>query len=222
MTSTNLSRLWKTAGRLLSLAGGPLAIGLLLGLYKVILGSAGRRGVAPAPQLSVTEDSTGPGSRPFRGLRRFSIALGVVMATVLGIGAGSAYAYLKSTGSGHGSGAAGTLLPVTVTAVAGTPTTPLVPGGTGDVILNVKNPNAFAVTLVSVTGNPTITAAGGIGTCTTTGVTFSNQSGLSDTIGASGTTQVDLTGAASMSSSSQTGCQGATFSIPVTITVHEG
>ena len=41
------------------------------------------------------------------------------------------------------------MLTVTVAATAGTPSTPLYPGGTGDVTLRVTNPNAYAVTLVS-------------------------------------------------------------------------
>ncbi len=148
------------------------------------------------------------------------VAGAAAAALAAGLGGGAAYAYFHNSGSGSGQSTAGTLIPVTVTAATGTPSTPLVPGGSGDVILQVSNPNAFAVTLVSVSGNGTITAAGGIGTCTT-GVTFTNQSSLNDTLNPSTTTQVDLTGAASMSTSSPTGCQGATFSIPVTITVHK-
>ena len=84
----------------------------------------------------------------------------------------------------------------------------------------MNNPNAFAVSLVSVSyGTPT--AVGGIGMCTTTGVTTNTPTNLPFTINASGTTSVDLLGAATMGVSSQTGCQGATFSIPVTITVQK-
>ena len=66
----------------------------------------------------------------------------------------------------------GTMSTVTLSATAGSPSTPLYPGGTGDVSLEVNNPNAYAVTLVSVTGNGTITADAGHSGCTTTGVTF--------------------------------------------------
>ena len=89
--------------------------------------------------------------------------------------------------------------------------------------LEVNNPNAYAVTLVSVAGNGIITADPGHSSCTTTGVTFANQSGLSTTIPASASNdQILLPGAVSMGSSSSSGCQGATFSVPVTITVHKG
>jgi len=89
------------------------------------------------------------------------------------------------------------------------------------VILRVNNPNAYTVTLVSVSGNGTITPDGGHAGCTTTGVSFTNQTGLSTTIGASGTTLVHLSTAAGMATTSSSGCQGATFSIPVSITVHK-
>lgn len=154
-------------------------------------------------------------------MRRHAL-LTAAIALFVALAAGAAYAYFTSHGSGTGHGTTGTIQPVTVAAFVGgdTPSSTLLPGGTADVIVRVSNPNAFSVKLVSVSGNGTITASGGIGTCTTTGVTFTNQSGLSATIAASGTTLVHLAGAANMSSASQTGCQGATFSIPVSITVH--
>lgn len=149
--------------------------------------------------------------------------IGAIVALVLGLGAGAAFAYWTTGGSGSGFSSTGTLQAVTVAANTGTPNTPLYPGGTGDVVLKATNPNTFAVTLVSVAANGgTITADAGHPSCTTTGVTFTTQTGLSINIPGGGTTQVDLPGAASMSTSSSNGCQGATFSIPVSITVHEG
>jgi hypothetical protein len=139
-------------------------------------------------------------------------------AILLSLGSGTAFAYFTSAGTGTASASTGTLT-VTLAATAGPPSTPLYPGGTGDVALKVNNPNSFAVTLVSVvaTGG-TITASNG---CSPTGVSFTNQTGLSIPIAASATVQVHLSGAASMSSSSANACQGATFSIPVTITVQK-
>ena len=53
-------------------------------------------------------------------------------------------------------------------------------------------------------------------------MTFANQTGISTTIpGGVSNYQVHLSGAVSMGSSSSSGCQGATFAIPVTITVEE-
>jgi hypothetical protein len=140
---------------------------------------------------------------------------------IIGLGSGVAYAYFTGSGKGTGSASIGTMQPVTLVSATVAPST-LLPGGTGDVTLKVKNQNSFAVTLVSVTGTGvTITADTGHPGCTTTGVTFTNQTSLNTSIPASTTATIDLPGAAFMSTASSAGCQGATFSIPVTITVHK-
>ncbi len=69
---------------------------------------------------------------------------------VLAVGA-AAWAYFTSHGSGSGHGSTGTMSPIVLQAVVGSPSTPLYPGSTGgDVILTVENPNSYAVTLVNV------------------------------------------------------------------------
>jgi hypothetical protein len=143
---------------------------------------------------------------------------------MLGLSAGAAYGFWTSHGSGSAAASTGTMATVTV-ATAGTPTSPLLPGGTGDVIFNVTNPNNFAVSLVSVSGNGTITPDNGHSGCTTTDsnpvVTLSVPSGdLPKSIAANATVSVDLANAASMDIAATNNCQGATFSIPITITVH--
>jgi hypothetical protein len=143
-------------------------------------------------------------------------AAGVVMMS------GAAYAYVASTGSGTGTASTGTMQTVTVNAFVGgdAPSTTLYPGGpAADVILRVNNPNAFSVRLYSVSGNGSITADAGHSGCTTPGVTFNPPSNPNITIPV-GTSLVHLSGAASMSTASLNACQGATFSIPVSITVH--
>jgi hypothetical protein len=155
-------------------------------------------------------------------MRRRSLLLITSAACVaVGLSSGTAYAYF--TGSGHGTGSAtvGGMATVTISSATVSPNTPLLPGGSGDVTLKVTNPNAFAVTLVSVTGDGSITADSGHPSCTTTGVTFTSQTGLSTSIPADTTQSIDLPGAASMTAASSPGCQGATFSIPVTITVQQ-
>ena len=83
--------------------------------------------------------------KPWRW-RRIPIVFGAVVALVLGISAGSAYGYFTTHGSGTGSVSIGTMQTVTM-ATAGTPSTPLLPGGTGDVVFSVTNPNSFPVSL---------------------------------------------------------------------------
>ncbi len=138
------------------------------------------------------------------------------------LSAGAAYAFFSGSGSGTGSAPTGALQTVSLVAVTGTPESPLQPGSTGDVLLNVSNSNARGVTLVSVIGDGPITVTGGTGcTSATSGVTFTDQKALSIAIpGSASASPVDLSGAATMSYSSASACQGAVFNIPVTITVH--
>ncbi len=150
--------------------------------------------------------------------RRSLLLIAPVACIVVGLSSGAAYAYFSSSGHGTGSASVGSMQTV---AISGTvsPNTPLLPGGSGDVTFKVTNPNNFAVTLVSVVGNGTITS--NQSNCTTTGVTFTNQTGLSTSIPADNTATIDLPGAATMSTASSAGCQGATFSVPVTISVEK-
>jgi hypothetical protein len=148
-------------------------------------------------------------------VRRRPVTIAGVAVALTAI-AGVALAYFTSHGSGTVHTATGTLS-VSIAAAAGTPGSPLYPGGTGDVTLQVNNVNPFAVTLTSVAGDGAITASAG---CTAPDLTFSNQTSLNITIPASTSNyQVDLAGAAQLSTASPNNCQGATFSIPVTITV---
>lgn len=155
----------------------------------------------------------------WRGL----LICGLVAVGLCALSAG-AYAYFVDSGSDSSSADLSMLQPVTVTALVGgdTPSSALLPGSSADVVLRVSNPNPQPVTLLSVTGAGSITPDAGHPGCTTSGVTFTDQTGLSMTIPASGTTLVHLAGAASMSAASSNGCQGATFSIPVSISVREG
>ncbi len=178
---------------------------------------------APADDRGTRRDGAAPERRravPRSGATTFLAS--AVLACALAAG-GLAYAWISSDASGAATATTAGLGAVAVSALAGgdLPSSQLQPGGTGDVVLRVTNPNAYPVTLVSVTANGAVTSSGGTGSCTTPGVALVAQSGLSVAVAASGTTLVDLPGAASMSASSSSGCQGATFSIPVAITVHE-
>jgi hypothetical protein len=151
---------------------------------------------------------------------RNRIVLLAIIAAAFCLSARIAYGYFTSSGSGSATASAGSLRPVSIEAIAGTPRTPLLPGGTGDVILTVDNPNSFDVTVVSVTGSGAITAVGNP-TCTAhSGVTFNPPSGP-DLLVVPGPNHLDLARAAAMSTTSSDSCQGATFSIPVTITVRK-
>jgi hypothetical protein len=84
--------------------------------------------------------------------------------------------------------------------------------------IKVTNPNAFAVTVTGVSGAGSITSDKGAGCDASTGVTFTNQTGLTQSVGAGATVTFTLSGAAAMSTASVTSCQGGVFTIPVTLT----
>lgn len=167
----------------------------------------------------------GPSTGAAATRRRALVGLG---AAAVGLfGAGTALAYWTAQGSAAAVASTGSLAPVTVAAYAGESVADtLYPGGpAGDVVLKVTNPNPFTVTLVAVAANGPVSADAGHPACTTTGVTFQPPANPSITIaagaaGAPSTRTVTLAGAASMGTTSSSACQGATFHVPVSITVH--
>ena len=157
-----------------------------------------------------------------------------VAATTLTVGAsvGTAYAYLGTTGSGTGEGRVGTLLPVKVEDASATVMKALVPGGSGTLLLKLTNPNNLAVTLVGVTEDGPVTVAGGGPACTSGTLGTPGSSGVSVAAnvasgldipvarGPSVTSTVVVPTGITMSSRSSSTCQGASFHVPVTVTVH--
>ncbi len=159
--------------------------------------------------------------------RRVSRKLAVATtATALAV-VGLVYAAWTTNGGGSGYAKAGTAQALTTVNVSASTAATLYPGGpAGDVLIKVSNPNPYPVTVTGVSLNGTnadIAADAGHSGCTTTGVSFTNQAGLSIGVpaksgGTNGETQATLSGAASMSNASLNACQGATFTIPVTLT----
>jgi hypothetical protein len=160
--------------------------------------------------------------------RRFS-KRAIVASLFLGILlAGSvAFAWWTAGGTGNGYTKAETAQQLTTNNVSATTTAQLHPGGTSDVILQIANPNTYAVTVTNINGNGAITS--GNATCdnpnapyTGNGVTFTNQSGTW-VVPAGNTLDVTLTGAAAMSNTATTSndsCQGKVFTIPVALVGH--
>jgi hypothetical protein len=161
-----------------------------------------------------------PSRRWFGRWSRATVLIGLAaLAAALGA-AGIAVAAWLGTGSGKPGVTAGTALLPTTTAVAGSAVTSglLTPGVSGTAVVTVTNPNPYKVKIVTISPNGAATGTGGTGTCTTTGVTFTaQQPGTTLTAGAS--TTLTLAGAVGMSTASDTGCQGATFTVPVTVAV---
>jgi hypothetical protein len=149
--------------------------------------------------------------------KKLFIALGI--AATAAVAAGIAIAAWSVGGSGSGYAQAGTASALTLADASASTSADLFPGATGNVKLKVSNPNPFPVRITAVTGNGAITSDKGAACNASTGVTFTNQGSLTLDLLASETNKVfTLTGAVSMTNASDNSCQGAIFTIPVTLT----
>lgn len=139
---------------------------------------------------------------------------GAALALALGFGAEPAYAYFTSQGWGTGGGQVGTVS-LSTTATAGTG---LYPGDKAPVTVVIKNTSAAtALTLKSLIQNGATTVQTvGSATCDATVVTFAAGTLPTDPISAGAS--VNVPGTVTMGTAAATGCQGATFSIPLQAT----
>jgi hypothetical protein len=156
------------------------------------------------------------------GRRTVSAVLG---AAALVLAGGTAYAYWGMSGIGSGTASAGQLQTLTTQALvqAAPGQQPLSPGSTADAVVRVSNPNPYDVQLFSVVSAGPATADAGHPQCVTTAVSFQNQNPLAQqvTIPANATQTVTLPGSVSMGLSSDAGCQGAHFNLPLTLEVRK-
>ena len=120
----------------------------------------------------------------------------------------------------HGSGYAKATTAQALTTLDVSATTPatLYPGATGNVKLQINNPNPYPVRVTAVSGNGTITSNAGAACNASTGVSYTDQTGLTLDIGASTSATFTLSGAVAMTNASDNSCQGAVFTIPVSLT----
>jgi len=140
-----------------------------------------------------------------------TIVLGVALASSI------AFAAWTATGSGAGYTQATTASALSTVDVSASTTAQLYPGGTSDVKIRISNPNPYPVLVTGVVGSGTITSDKGAACNASTGVSFTDQTGQSIAVAAGGTTNVTFTGAAAMTNASDNACQGAIFTIPVTL-----
>ena len=163
----------------------------------------------------------GPTPEPLRTLcgRMWRPCWKLAGLSVLVIGpTGTAFAYWNGSGIGTAAAATGAVAAPSVVALVGgdAPSSALLPGGASDVILRINNPNPYALVLTAISANGSIVVSGASGTCTSSGVSTNFPSSPAIAV-AAGSSLVDLPGAALMSLGSQSGCQGATFTIPVSV-----
>src|SRR5919202_4415326 len=105
------------------------------------------------------------------------LAVGVIVAVLAAVGL--VYAAWTTNGTGNAYAKAGTAAAIGTIDVSASTSATLYPGVSGDVLIKLDNPNPYPVTVTAISGNGTITADAGHSGCTTTGVTFTNQSSLS-------------------------------------------
>jgi hypothetical protein len=141
---------------------------------------------------------------------------GGITAIVL-VAVGLVYAAWTTNGTGSGYAKAQSADALTTVDVSATTAATLYPGATGDADIEIANPNPYPVRVTAVAGNGTITPDGTHSGCTPTGVTYTNQTGLTIDVAANDSTATTLTGAVEMSNASANACQGATFTIPVSL-----
>lgn len=154
---------------------------------------------------------------PGHGRRLAVVTLITGIAVVAGVDV--SYAYYSSHGSGTGTattGAASITLPTMAASVSG-----LYPGAIKNISVTVTNTSPSAIVLTEVTpSTATITIAGPLDsgtTCEASAVTFTpNALPGPIGVGQDGT----VTGKVAMASSAGNQCQGATFSIGITVTGH--
>jgi hypothetical protein len=142
------------------------------------------------------------------------IGVGIITTTLLA--AGVAFAAWNASGTGSGYAKATTAQVLTTSDVAATTTAQLYPGGTADVKIKINNPNPYPVRITSITGTTAITSDKGTACDASTGVTFTNQSGAFD-VAANSNASFTLSGAVAMSNLSDNSCQGAVFTVPVSL-----
>jgi hypothetical protein len=143
------------------------------------------------------------------------VAAGLV-TSLAAVGVG--IAAWSTNGSGTAYAEAATASALTLGDASGSTTGDLYPGAAGALKVEITNPNSFPVQITAVSANGAITSDAGASCNAAHGVTLANQSGLSLSLAAGATSTFTLAGAVSMSNSSHTSCQGAVFSIPVTVT----
>jgi hypothetical protein len=143
-----------------------------------------------------------------------ALALAALTVTVAG---GMTLGAWTVSGSGDAYAKATTASALTIGDASASTAAQLYPGGSGDVKVKVTNPNSFDVTVTGVTRTGTIASDKGAACNASTGVTFTNQTGLTATVAAGQTETLTLTGAAGMSNASDNSCQGALFTIPVSV-----
>ncbi len=146
--------------------------------------------------------------------RRRIIIMGITVAFLIVTLAGLAGAAFSVSGEGSAAGAVVDVKPLTVVEGKVAETGEVLPGGTGDVKMTIRNPNVFAVEVV-VSQNGDITTDQP--SCDPEWFTFTAPTDPF-AIGGGESLQVELADALALSLDADNGCSDAAVSIPVAVT----
>jgi len=148
--------------------------------------------------------------------RKLVVAVAVVVLAIVAVGVGLGAWSLG--GTGNGAAKATTASSITLADATAFTSADLYPGATGNLKLRATNPNPFPVRITAVSGNGTITSDKGAACDASTGVTFANQTGLTLDLAAGATATLTVPSSVSMTNASDNACQGAVFTVPVSLT----
>ena len=131
-----------------------------------------------------------------------------------------AVAAWSTSGSGNAYSRATTASALTLVDASASTVADLYPGASGAAKVRITNPNSFPVRVTSVSKQAaaSITSDKGAACNASTGVTFTDQTGLTLDLAAGATQTLTLPGAVAMTNASDNSCQGAVFTIPVDVT----
>jgi len=160
----------------------------------------------------MSELTHGGSGAPRRRSWRKAAAAGAALA----VGLASTIALAEWLANGTGEGYARATVAEALTTESATVQESLYPGGTGDLVLRINNPNPFPVTVTSVTQDGTITSDDSACDTGGHGVALAPQT-VSLAVPASSAQTFTLADAVSMAATSDDACQGALFTIPVSL-----
>lgn len=153
-----------------------------------------------------------------RTRRRRWLVLSVAASIGVSALAFGAAAYWTNSGTGTSTGRVAGMTGATLS--VSTEATALYPGGAADLTISVTNPNAFSVVLSAVAVDPASAISSSAGGCDgPTYVSIVPGTLPTTVIAANATQPFVLTDAARLSVSAVQACQGATFTIPLAVTV---
>ena len=135
------------------------------------------------------------------------------------VGAGAAYAYVRTTGSGTGSATTANGLTAFHTTATVAQGAKLYPGGSAPLTVNIDNTGgSYQLTVTSLALDTSRAVTG----CTSPALTVSTPGGWTGIVVAAHTSSgaTTIAGAVTMGTAASNDCQGATLTIPVTLTGH--